>query len=145
MNANLSKNANQYLFPIREQKIILIYQERENEIHFVQAQIALKLEEVKLASLESILLPSVKKDSDQLALEPTITSSPATPQKSRHKKQPSSGGGHLLEETKRTPTKSASQRTTSPPSGKKCDRNSAASSTQKSTTPNAEESSTAPF
>ena len=54
MNANLSKNANQYLFPIREQKIILIYQERENEIHFVQAQIALKLEEVKLASLESV-------------------------------------------------------------------------------------------
>jgi len=35
MNSNLSKSANLYLFPIREQKIILMYKERETEFHFV--------------------------------------------------------------------------------------------------------------
>ena len=44
----LSKNANLYLFPIREQKIILMYEERQTEFHFVQAKINVKLEEVKL-------------------------------------------------------------------------------------------------
>lgn len=47
MNVNLSKNANIYLFPIREQKIILMYKEKEQELNFVQARIALRLEEVK--------------------------------------------------------------------------------------------------
>ncbi len=48
MSGNLSKNANLYLFPIREQKIILMYKEREAEYHFAQAKINVKLEEVKL-------------------------------------------------------------------------------------------------
>ena len=49
MSSNLSKSANIYLFPIREQKIILMYKEKEAEFHFVQAKINLKLEEVKLS------------------------------------------------------------------------------------------------
>ena len=51
MSSNLSKNANLYLFPIREQKIILMYKEKESEYHFVQAKINLKLEEVKLGEV----------------------------------------------------------------------------------------------
>ena len=36
MSSSLSKGANLYLFPIREQKIILMYKgEKESEIHFV--------------------------------------------------------------------------------------------------------------
>lgn len=35
MGSNLSKTANQYLFPIREQKIILMYKEGQAEYHFV--------------------------------------------------------------------------------------------------------------
>ena len=48
MASNLSRSANQYLFPIREQKIILMYKERGPELNVVQAKINLKLEEVKL-------------------------------------------------------------------------------------------------
>ena len=48
MTSNLSKSANQYLFPIREQKIILMYKERGPELNVVQAKINIKLEEVKL-------------------------------------------------------------------------------------------------
>lgn len=44
----MSKNANQLLFPIREQKIILMYKERGPKLDFVQAKINLKLEEVRL-------------------------------------------------------------------------------------------------
>ena len=51
MNSNLSKNANLYLFPIREQKIILMYKEREAEFYFAQAKIAVKLEEVSTESI----------------------------------------------------------------------------------------------
>lgn len=35
MSSNLSKQANLYLFPIREQKIILMYKEKDTEFHFV--------------------------------------------------------------------------------------------------------------
>ena len=47
-STNMSKNANQLLFPIREQKIILMYKERGPKLDFVQAKINLKLEEVRL-------------------------------------------------------------------------------------------------
>ena len=47
-SSNMSKNANQLLFPIREQKIILMYKERGPKLDFVQAKINLKLEEVRL-------------------------------------------------------------------------------------------------
>ena len=44
----MSKNANQILFPIREQKIILMYKERGPKLDFVQAKINLKIDEVHL-------------------------------------------------------------------------------------------------
>ena len=49
-NQSLSKNANLYLFPIREQKIILMYPDKEKEFDFAQAKITLKIEEVKMAT-----------------------------------------------------------------------------------------------
>ena len=48
MSSNLSKIAIAYLFPIREQKIILVYKEKDSEFHFVQAKITVRLEEVKI-------------------------------------------------------------------------------------------------
>ena len=59
MSSNLSKQANLYLFPIREQKIILMYKEKDTEFHFVQAKINLKLEEVKLSS-DSLAQPAMQ-------------------------------------------------------------------------------------
>ena len=45
---SLSKNANLYLFQIREQKIILMVPDKEKEFDFAQAKISLKIEEVKI-------------------------------------------------------------------------------------------------
>ena len=47
-NQSLSKNANLYLFPIREQKVILMVPDKEKEFDFAQAKITLKIEEVKV-------------------------------------------------------------------------------------------------
>ena len=45
----MSKNANLYLFPIREQKLLLMYPDKEKEFDFAQAKATLKIEEVKIA------------------------------------------------------------------------------------------------
>ena len=49
-NLNLSKNANLYLFPIREQKLLLMYPDKEKEFDFAQVKVTLKIEEVKIAT-----------------------------------------------------------------------------------------------
>ena len=48
-NLNLSKNANLYLFPIREQKLLLMYPDKEKEFDFAQARVTLRMQEVKVS------------------------------------------------------------------------------------------------
>jgi hypothetical protein len=95
MNSSLSKNATLYLFPIREQKIILMYKERETEFHFVQAKIYVKLEEFKppeanqSAQAQTNSTPQLSSSGKRALLEAmtetAIVSSPATPKKSNSK------------------------------------------------------------
>ena len=109
MNNSLSKNANLYLFPIREQKIILMYKERETEFHFVQAKIYVKLEEFKLpettqsAPAQTVSTAQLSGSGKRALLEPMteaamVATSPATPKKGNPKEP-------IGEETKRSPVK----------------------------------------
>ena len=50
-NVNLSKNANLYLFPVREQKLLLMYPDKEKEFDFAQARVTLRMQDVKVSSV----------------------------------------------------------------------------------------------
>ena len=68
-NTNLSKNAQLYLYPIRDQKLLLMSKEKNNS--FANVKISIKVCESKNLTF----LPVVKQKSQDIP-EPTVTSTP---------------------------------------------------------------------